>query len=233
MPDTEEILCVAAGAAVLAVATNARLLRLFTPMGTQRQVISLAGPVVSLAAFNTAVLAVYHSTDPGYSDQHLAMDIIAMNGRQVRSKTVPMPLTPSSKLAWLGTTDMGSPCAYDNSGILRMYDVASGVWMPICDTNTHSKGASDSWFIVSVSEATQKVRAILCRGASFPATAPKPIVAELGIQIPLCDMDTEKSQYEEQLVRWAHTTADVDVKTARETALKLFAVFGPMSVSCF
>lgn len=43
-------------------------------------------------------------------------------------------------------------------------------------------------------------------------------------KLPLCEMDTEKSQYEEQLVRWAHTTADVDVKTARETALKLFAV---------
>lgn len=37
-------------------------------------------------------------------------------------------------------------------------------------------------------------------------------------------MDTEKSQYEEQLVRWAHTTSDVDVKAARETSLKLFAV---------
>lgn len=37
-------------------------------------------------------------------------------------------------------------------------------------------------------------------------------------------MDTEKGQYEEQLVRWAHTTSDVDVKAARETALKLFAV---------
>lgn len=43
-------------------------------------------------------------------------------------------------------------------------------------------------------------------------------------QIPLCEVDTEKGLYEEQLVRWAHTTADVDVKTARETALKLFAV---------
>lgn len=43
-------------------------------------------------------------------------------------------------------------------------------------------------------------------------------------QVPLCELDTEKSQYEEQLVRWSHTVPDVDVKTARETALKLFAV---------
>lgn len=38
MPDTEEVLCVAAGAQVVACATTARLLRLYTPMGTQRQV---------------------------------------------------------------------------------------------------------------------------------------------------------------------------------------------------
>ncbi|XP_034835904.1 WD repeat and HMG-box DNA-binding protein 1 [Maniola hyperantus] len=224
MPDTEEILCVVATSGLVACATNARLLRLFTPCGTQRQVISLAGPVVALAGFSTTLLAAYHHTDPGLSDQHLAMDIVALNGRQVRSKTVLLPLTPGSKLSWIGTTDVGSPCAYDNTGTLRLYDVSSGVWMPICDTTTHSKGASDSWFIVSISEPTQKVRAIMCRGTSFPQTVPKPIVAELSIQIPLCELDTEKTQYEEQLVRWAHTTSEVDVKAARETALKLFAL---------
>ncbi|KAI5644928.1 minichromosome loss protein, mcl1, middle region domain-containing protein [Phthorimaea operculella] len=220
----QEILCVTAGAGIVAIATNARLLRLFTPMGTQRQVISLPGPVVTLASYNTTVLAVYHSSEPGDNDQHLAMDIIALNGRQVRSKTVPLPLTPGSKLTWLGATDCGSPCAFDNSGILRLHDVASGIWMPIIDTNSNSRGASDSWFIVSVSEPAQKVRAILCRGTTFPVTAPKPIISELPVQIPLCELDSEKGQYEEQLVRWAHTTADVDVKTARETALKLFAL---------
>ncbi|XP_059050858.1 WD repeat and HMG-box DNA-binding protein 1 [Achroia grisella] len=224
LPDTEEVLCVTAASGIVACATNSRLLRLFTPMGTQRQVISLPGPVVCLAAYNTTVMAVYHKTDPGISDQHLAMDIIATNGRQVRSKTVPLPLTPSSKLSWVGATDVGSPCAYDNTGVLRLYDVASGVWMPICDTNNHSRGASDTWFVVSVSELVQTVRAILCRGTSFPVTAPKPIINELPIQIPLCELDSEKSQYEEQLVRWAHTTSDVDVKNARETALKLFAL---------
>ncbi|XP_068626537.1 WD repeat and HMG-box DNA-binding protein 1 isoform X2 [Battus philenor] len=224
MPDTEEILCVVATSGLVACATNARLLRLFTPMGTQRQVISLPGPVVTLAGFNTSVFVVYHKTDPGLTDQHLAMDIIAINGRQVRSKTVELPLTPSSKLTWIGSSDVGSPCAYDNTGILRLYDIASGVWVPICDTSTHSKGVSDTWFIVSLSEPSQTVRAILCRGTSFPLTAPKPIVTELPIQIPLCELDTEKGQYEEQLVRWAHTASDVDMKTARETALKLFAL---------
>ncbi|OWR47950.1 acidic nucleoplasmic DNA-binding protein 1 [Danaus plexippus plexippus] len=223
MTETEEVVCVGAGG-VVACCTSARLLRLYTPLGTQRQVICLSGPAVTLACYNTTVAAVYHRTDPGLTDQHLAMDIIALNGRQVRSKTVPVPLSAGAKLSWLGVSDAGSPCAHDSAGVLRLYDVTSALWLPVCDTSHHSKGVSDSWFIVSVSEPTQKVRAILCRGASFPLTAPKPIISELAIQIPLCELDTEKAQYEEQLVRWAHMTSDVDIKTARETALKLFAL---------
>ncbi|XP_050666670.1 WD repeat and HMG-box DNA-binding protein 1 [Leptidea sinapis] len=224
MSGTEEILCVSAASGLVACATSARLLRLFTPMGTQRQVISLSGPVVSLAGFNTTAMAVYHHTEPGISDQHLAMDIIAVNGRHVRCKTVPVPLSAGSKLTWLGASDAGSPSMLDSSGSLRLYDVASGVWMPLCETTEHSRGASDTWFIVSVSESTQKVQCIMCRGANFPLTAPKPIVTELPLQIPVCELDSEKSQYEEQLVRWSHTAADVDLKMARETALKLFAL---------
>lgn len=37
--------------------------------------------------------------------------------------------------------------------------------------------------VFQVSEPAQTVRAILCRGASFPPTAPKPIVAELPIRV--------------------------------------------------
>lgn len=224
MPDTEEVECVAAGAGLVAAATSARLLRVYTPMGTQRQVISLLGPVVCLAAYNTTALVAYHSTEPGPADQHIAMDIIAINGRQVRSKTVSVPLSPSARLAWLGASDAGSPCAADAAGRLRLYDVAAGLWLPVCDTNSHSRGASDSWFIVSISEPAQTVRAILCRGTTFPVTVPKPIVAELPLQIPLCELDTEKAQHEERLLRWAHAAGDGDVKQARETALKLFAL---------
>lgn len=38
MPDSEEIMCITAASGIVACATNARLLRLFTSMGTQRQV---------------------------------------------------------------------------------------------------------------------------------------------------------------------------------------------------
>lgn len=51
--------------------------------------ISLPGPAVALAGFNTTVFAVYHKTDPGLSDQHLAMDIIALNGLLYLMETFP------------------------------------------------------------------------------------------------------------------------------------------------
>lgn len=76
------------------------------------------------------------------------------SGRQVRCKSVLLPLTPSSKLAWVGTTDVGSPCTFDSAGVMRLYDLSSGIWMPICDTSNHSRGVSDSWFIISVSFQT-------------------------------------------------------------------------------
>lgn len=82
---------------------------------------------------------------------NIILFIVYIPGRQVRSKTVPVPLSASSRLSWLGASAAGAPCAGDAAGALRLLDVAAGVWLPVCDTNAHCKGASDSWFIVSVS----------------------------------------------------------------------------------
>ena len=61
-----------------------------------------------------------------------------------------VPLTPGSRLAWLGAAGAGAPVAADAAGLLRLYDVAAAAWLPVLDTAVHCKGASDSWFIVSV-----------------------------------------------------------------------------------
>ncbi|CAH2102314.1 unnamed protein product [Euphydryas editha] len=224
MPDTEEIVCVAATSDIVACATDNRYLRLFTPLGTQRQVVSLAGAPVCVAGRGATLAAAYASGG------RLQLAVLAARGA-LRVRTWPLATgatgsgdAAGARLAWLGCTDAGAPVAADGAGVLRLLHEPAGAWLPIADTAQHRRGVSDSWFIVSVSESEQKVRAILCRGSSFPLTVPKPIVTELPLQVPLCELDTEKSQYEEQLVRWSHTAPDVDVKTARETALKLFAL---------
>ena len=55
-------------------------------------------------------------------------------------------------------------------------------------------------------------------------TTPKPLVTELPMQIPLCDLEAEKSELEESLLRYANQHADDAEKQMKEIAIKLFAV---------
>lgn len=92
------------------------------------------------------------------------------------------------------------------------------------------KNISDTYWVIDVCEQRQIVRAILCRGATHPVTTPKPIVQELPMQIPLCDMDSEKSQLEEQLLRVASMDVANAERQMKEVAIKLFAVSGVIGV---
>lgn len=78
--------------------------------------------------------------------------------------------------------------------------------------------------MIDVCEQRQIVRAILCRGTSHPVTTPKPIVHELPMQLPLCDLDSEKSQLEEQLLRFAGMDVANAERQMKEVSIKLFAV---------
>lgn len=224
MPNCEEILCVAASEKMVAVATDARFLRLFSAMGNQREVLSLPGPIVALSAYADRVLVAYHS-HAATEDQHISLMLLQSIGLSLRCRDVKVALTPGSKLTWIGYThDKGTPATCDSLGMVRLYSMTSNHWMPICDTSLRTKGASDSYFITAISEDTQIVRGILCRGSAYPLTTPKPLVSELPMQIPLCDLESERSQLEDVLVRYANFHAHDSERIFKETAMKLFAV---------
>lgn len=223
MPNCEEILCTAASEKLVAVASDARYVRLFSVMGTQREILSLAGPVLALAAHVDRVMVAYHSTPPS-ADQQISVLLIQTFGLSLRCRDVRVALTPGSKLTWIGFSDRGSPVTCDSMGMVRMYSMSSNYWIPICDTSLHTKGASDTYFIVEVSEAAQVIRGVLCRGLSYPLTTPKPMVSEIPIQLPLCDIESEQSQLEESLIRYSNFKADDSEKYLKENAIKLFAV---------
>lgn len=61
LPDGEDALAVVASGGWIAVATDTRMLRIYTVAGTQREIISLPGPVVCLAAKNDKLAAVFHT----------------------------------------------------------------------------------------------------------------------------------------------------------------------------
>lgn len=223
MPNCEEILCVAASTKLVAVATDARFLRIFSAMGTQREIVSLPGPVVAVAAHDNRILVAYHSA-PATEDQHITMMLFQTIGLSLRCHSFKVAITPNTKLTWIGFTDKGSPVTNDTMGMIRIFSTRSNHWIPVCDTSSFTKGASDSYFIIEVSESSQIVSAILCRGLSYPLTTPKPMVSELKMQLPVCDLDADQSQLEETLIRNSSFYVDESEKNIKEIVLKLFAV---------
>ena len=53
----------------------------------------------------------------------------------------PLPIPPNSELCWLGFTA-------DSQGVVRLLDQRAGAWLSLLDTRAHSKGRSDTHYIV-------------------------------------------------------------------------------------
>ena len=219
MPECEEIQAIAAGEKFVAVATDARIIRFFTTLGTQTQVVALPGRVVCLAAYENKLAVVYHSSTVA---NKLSLMVISMLGLSLSNRSVEMPLSTDVKLEWLGFSDMGSIIIYDSTGRVTSYSMKKNLWFPICAMKTHVTGVSDKFFIISVSETAQKIRAVHCRGNSYPLTIPRPFVREIDYGLPFCYMESEKSNLEESLIR--ATTFDMmdSSKVILEKGLKLF-----------
>lgn len=105
-------------------------------MGTQREVLSFSGPVITVAGHSDSILVAYHKSPAG-DDQHIALLYVQAIGLSLRCRELSLPLSPNSKLRWLGYSDRGSPVFSDSTGMVRMMNLKSNFWMPVCDTNEH------------------------------------------------------------------------------------------------
>ncbi|XP_067007806.2 WD repeat and HMG-box DNA-binding protein 1 isoform X2 [Anabrus simplex] len=235
LPEDEEALAVATSDKWLAVATDTRNLRFFSLGGTQREVISLPGPVVCLAPFKDRLIVAYHNG----AGLCFVLLHIKSNDLQAAVPFQPLPVSPQSTLMWLGFSDQGTPCTMDSAGMVRMF-TSNGLWLSICNTKTQCKGKSDHYFVLGISERYQNIRCVLCKGSHYPPTTPRPAVAEIPIQIPLCDPMAEKSVLEGTFwkaktiyntldeVSRTDSTYEGDKKAVdklmKETIIKLFAL---------
>lgn len=94
---------------------------------------------------------------------------------------------------------------------------------------------------MGVNQLEKVVRCVLCKGARYPPTIPRPNMALLDIQLPMCDPGNEKSQLEEALIQSsiqmqltanrtgsmsyeAGEAADKAERTFKESLMKMFAV---------
>lgn len=243
MPEGEDIKAVTIGEDWVAIATYNRNVRLFTLAGVQKGMFSIPGPVVCLAAHTNQLMVVYHRGLAIPGDQCLGGIMVTVDGKQRNILSgEPLPLSPKSTLTWMGFSAEGTPFCMDSVGIIRMFNRKFGPnWIQVANTKSHTKGKSDHYWIVGVNENPQQLRCIPCKGSRYPPTLPRPAVTVLQFQIPLCEMHTEKSQYEETLLRthlfsnhfdhWTSQGFEFDtsmkqevLKPSQEALMKLFAL---------
>lgn len=96
MPGVEEIIGVVASDKIVVVATDARFLRVFTIRGTQREILSVPGRLVSMAAYGDHFLVAYHRS-PATEDQQLNLMIVTCVRYKLRCRDIPICLSPSSQ----------------------------------------------------------------------------------------------------------------------------------------
>lgn len=223
LPDCESVDALCATSKMVVVASNMQFLRIFSVMGTQKEVISIPGPVVCMSGYEDRVLVCYHSAPYG-SQQNILGMLLRHTGFKTKCQNVSIPIKPERQLAWVGFSDCGSPVLFDSMGLVQLFNLNSNCWYPVCDTVKQSSSISNNYFVISLSERSQILQAVLCRGTSYPMTTPRPMVQELPLQLPLCDMESEKSIFEDSLLRGTIMAMDNAEKNVKETAIKLFAL---------
>ncbi|KAK1131589.1 hypothetical protein K0M31_017882 [Melipona bicolor] len=219
LPEDEEGHCIAAGNNFVALATSRRHLRIFTVGGTQREIIALPGPVVAMNGLNNDLVLAYHSGIGTSGDQCMNLLFIQIRRLNLISRTLYLPLSPSSELMWLGITDFGSPVIMDADDVIRVYNKKSSLWRVASDMSEQSKGKADHYFIIGISEQQSIVRCVLCKGSHYPPTTPRPVISEISLTLPLCELESEKTERELKL--WKLGT---DPSEENETVLSLIAL---------
>ncbi|KAM9409995.1 WD repeat and HMG-box DNA-binding protein 1 isoform 2-T2 [Pholidichthys leucotaenia] len=203
LPKGEDVKALCLGEGWVAVATSALMVRLFSIGGLQKEIFSLAGPVVCMAAHGDQLLIVYHRATGFDGDQALGVQLLQL-GRVKRQliNGEALPLSPRSYLCWLGFSAEGTPCYVASDGVVRIMNRSLGnTWTPVCNTRETCKSPSDHYWVVGLYEGLQHLRCIPCKGSRYPPTLPRPAVVLLPFRLPLCQTTTEKGQMEEQFWR--------------------------------
>lgn len=202
MPDGESILAVATGSSFVAVATDKRFLRVFTIGGVQRDILSLPGPVVCMSGHKEQLMVVFHINNPLPGEQALALKLLDLNCNKELIAEERVLLSEKTTLSWLGFSEEGTPVSVDSAGVVRLLSRSFGTaWSPVCITKSNMKNKSDNYWIVGLDETSQQIRCIYCKGSTYPPTLPRPVLVLLPLQLPFCEMTTEKGQLEEAYVR--------------------------------
>ncbi|KAJ7538304.1 hypothetical protein O6H91_11G042800 [Diphasiastrum complanatum] len=201
LPPDEEAKAVAIGDGWVAAATSLHYLRIFSEGGLQKFLLSLTGPVVSMAGYQQQLAVVTHSSNPLHSgDQVMDFAIFDVNER-ARKITGRLPLSPGALLSWLGFSEAGILSSYDSKGVLRMYSTEyDGCWVPVFSAGKEKKGSSENFWMVGLN--SKQVFCVMCKSPDTqPQVAPKPVLSVFTMSLPLVHSDLGADDLENEFLR--------------------------------
>ncbi|CAH8441227.1 unnamed protein product [Schistosoma turkestanicum] len=135
------------------------------------------------------------------------------------------------RLTWFGFSDTGGLFTYDSNGVVRRLIHGRSQrqpefhWVPICDTRSllkQNNRRTDNYFVVGVLESCESVetlssenkkdlksnvvgfgqlQAIYCKASKWPRVFPRPVVSNIPFRLPLCAMNTDQSDLEENYLQ--------------------------------
>uniref|UniRef100_H2YB75 Minichromosome loss protein Mcl1 middle region domain-containing protein n=1 Tax=Ciona savignyi TaxID=51511 RepID=H2YB75_CIOSA len=207
MPDGEELQALTVGDDWIAACTDSLQVRFFTLGGVQRQILSIPGNVVAMAACMDQLFVVYHVTQGFGNNQcfgFMLLEVGVSGGSKSRSVVggSALPVTPGSKLEWVGFTAEGTPATVDTAGVIRMMNRSfCQTWITVAKLKSIAKSRHDHYWVVALHENPQQIHYIQCKGSIYPSTLPRPTLSVAQYKIPLCEADSDKGKFEEEYWR--------------------------------
>ncbi|UJR24064.1 hypothetical protein I4U23_027032 [Adineta vaga] len=230
--NNDKIELVSLGADFLAVGTSQRLIRLMSLSGIQQRIIRLQGPIVSMSSYQNHLWIIHHSTQGLPKEQ--AMSYVLLDIENDHYSTGPLPLTPKTKLSWIGFSDSGKCYYLEKSGHLSMLRYTKGKELePLLISNLKQeaeKNSTTNYWLLGINDFDGKfqLRVIELRGQSFPDLVPWPLVSIISLPLALYQIDSEKSQLESDYLKmklFNHSTDDDDYSNnERQCLIKMFAL---------
>eukprot|EP00111_Clytia_hemisphaerica_P001219 TCONS_00003478-protein len=202
MNENEDIEAIGANSSQIFVATSKRLLRVFTVGGVQLQLVQMPGPVVSIALHEKEMILLYHKSTGLNKTQCLGISRYVckkMSWSLVNDESLFMK--PESTVVWLGYSTEGTPGFVLSTGEILLLHRSQKTWIEIGNTKKTVKNKSDNYWVIGIDEQSSQLRCIYCKGANFPSLLPRPIPTMIPFQLPLCEMKTEKSIKEHELMK--------------------------------
>ncbi|KAK9809234.1 hypothetical protein WJX72_011841 [[Myrmecia] bisecta] len=164
LPSGEDALAVAAGRTFCAVATSARLLRIFSPAGLQTGLVSLAGAPVALAAQGHWLAVVWHAASPSPQAEQRLQYAVHDVSEQQQVHAGMLPVSLAATLTWLGFSEAGLLAAYDSQGVMRLRSPDfGGSWVPVFSSAAARKGSEVYW---PVALTEHDMHCIVCSSSS-------------------------------------------------------------------